>query len=116
MMRALKYLLITLGAVLCSALVIAVAFLLVSIASTDADATYELRGRYKPSTDGKTYLVIEHDNGGGCGAFSVDDKRWPHQLHEAGEIMPGMRTVKCGGEIDIETKPGNIYYFNYWGP
>lgn len=116
MMRALKYLLITLGAVLCSALVIAVAFLLVSIASTDTDATYELRGRYKPSTDGKTYLVIEHDNGGGCGALSIDDERWPHQLHEAGEIMPGTRTIKCGGEIYIEIKPGNIYYFNYWGP
>ena len=55
-------------------------------------------------------------HGGGCGAFSVDDKRWPHQLHEAGEIMPGTRTIKCGGEIDIEIKPGNIYYFNYWGP
>ena len=164
MMRALKYLLIAVSAILCSALVIAVAFLLVNITSSrpcknvgeaasarqkqakkrtlravnehfepvfnaamatqvvfqrsasDADATYEFRGRYKPSTDGKTYLVIEHDNGGGCGSLSVDGNRWPHRLHEAGEVMPGMRTIQCGGKIDIEIRPGNIYYFNYWGP
>lgn len=116
MIRALKYLLIAVSAILCSALVIAVAFLLVNITSSDADATYEFRGHYKPSTDGKTYLVIEHDNGGGCGSLSVDGNRWPHRIHEAGEVMPGTRTIQCGGEIDIEIKPGNIYYFNYWGP
>ena len=86
------------------------------MASTDTDATHELRGRYKPSTDGKTYLVIEHDNGGGCGTLSVDGIPWPYPLHEAGEIEPGTRTIRCGGEITIEIKPGTIYHFDYWGP
>ncbi|PKM32119.1 MAG: hypothetical protein CVV08_14250 [Gammaproteobacteria bacterium HGW-Gammaproteobacteria-12] len=116
MIRALKYLLIILGAALCSVLFIAGAWLLPNIVATDADATYELRGRYKPSPDGKTYLVIEHDNGGGCGTLSVDGKPWPYRLNKAGEIAPGTRTIRCGTEIAIEIKTGNIHYFDYWGP
>ncbi|MGG2396135.1 hypothetical protein ACJRW5_04200 [Pseudomonas sp. SH1-B] len=116
MMRALKYSLTALGALLaCVVLAVAIA-MLVTVASRDADATYELRGRYKPSTDGKTYLVIEHDNGGSCGELSVDGKRWSAPLHEAGQTTPGVHRIKCGGEIEIEIRPGTIYYFDYWGP
>ncbi|WP_296270472.1 hypothetical protein [Pseudomonas sp. UBA6323] len=112
MMRALKYLLITLGAALFMALVA----LLINIAARDTEATYELRGRYKPSVDGKTYLVIEDDNGGHCGTLSVDGAPWPHRPHEPGEIKPGIRAIRCGAAVDLEIKPGNIYYFDYWGP
>lgn len=112
MMRARKYLLIPLGA----APFLALAALMVSIATMNMDATHELRGRYEPSADGKTYLVIEDDNGGHCGVLSVDGERWPHRIHERGEVEPGIRTISCGAAIDLAIKPGNIYYFDYWGP
>ena len=86
------------------------------ILSKDPDATYELRGRYKPSTDGKTYLVIEDNNGGKCGPLYVDQKIWPHSLNNAGEIKPGDHIIECGVDNGIYIKEGTIYYFDYWGP
>lgn len=116
MIRVLKYALIALGALLACVLLAIAIVLLVNVAGMDADATYELRGRYKPSADGKTYLVIEHDHSGSCDTLSVDGKRWSAPLDEAGETTPGVHSIRCGGEIEIEIKPGTLYYFNYWGP
>lgn len=116
MMRVLKYALIALGALLACVVLAVAIVLLVNVAGMDADATYELRGRYKPSADGKTYLVVEQDNGGGCGTLSLDGKPWLAPLDEAGETTPGVHTIECGGEIEFEIQSGSIYYFDYWGP
>jgi len=45
-----------------------------------------LRGREVKSTDSKPYLVVEDDNGGGCGPILVDGQIWEYEIGEAGEI------------------------------
>ena len=86
------------------------------IFSLDPDATYELRGRYKESSDGKTYLVIEDNNGGQCGPLLVDNNEWPHSLNEKGRVDPGEHSIECGTSMEVLIKEGTTYYFNYWGP
>jgi len=98
-------------------LVVAVLVIVVpQILNKDPNATYELRGRYKLSGDGKTYLVIEDDNGGECGPLYVDKEEWPHGINEKGEVQPGNHGVECGTGIEILVKEGVTYYFDYWGP
>ncbi len=75
-----------------------------------------LRGYSKVSTDEKTYLVIEDNNGGECGPILIDGKVWPHKINALGIISPGTHIIKCGGEIEFEIEKGTIFYFNYWGP
>jgi hypothetical protein len=76
-----------------------------------------LRGRAEPSPDGRTYLIIDDDNGGhACDVFIVDGAPWPHALHEKGEIAPGEHTIACGGEIGFVVPAGTTFFFNYWGP
>ncbi|MBV1921990.1 MAG: hypothetical protein KUG73_15025 [Pseudomonadales bacterium] len=84
--------------------------------SKDLDATYELRGRYKASGDGKTYLVIEDDNGGKCGPLYVDKKVWPHGIDARGEVEAGDHSIECGGWMGVSIREGSTYYFDYWGP
>jgi hypothetical protein len=76
----------------------------------------DLRGRAVPSQDARTYLVIDDDNGGGCGPILVDGTRWPHALHAPGEISPGAHTITCGGSLEIDVPAGSTYHFDYWGP
>ncbi|MGB4072500.1 hypothetical protein [Pseudomonas sp.] len=97
-------------------LVIIVAIVAESILSLDPDSTYELRGRYKESSDGETYLVIEDDNGGQCGPLLVDEKEWSHGLNKKGRVAPGEHSIKCGAGMDVIIKEGATYYFDYWGP
>ncbi|CZF79639.1 hypothetical protein [Grimontia marina] len=80
------------------------------------DATYELRGRYLPSPDGKTYLVVEDDNGGMCGPLTVNGKEWPHGPYQKAEVTPGDVTIECGSWITVHVQKGTTYYFGYWGP
>ncbi len=115
MKKVLKYLLIVFILFLV-AIVAMVVLVIENNLSRDPDATYELRGRYKSSPDGKTYLVIEDDNGGQCGPLLVDKKVWPHVLYSKGEIEPGERNIECGTWMGITVKEGTTYYFNYWGP
>ena len=75
-----------------------------------------LRGSVVPSKDGKTYLSIVDDNGGGCGPILVDGKKWKYALHEPGPISPGIHTIDCGGEIEFEIPAGKVFSFDYWGP
>ncbi|VXC05724.1 conserved hypothetical protein [Pseudomonas sp. 8BK] len=112
MKKFIKYLL---GALL---VLLAIIFAIVTehILSLDPDATYELRGRYKESSDGKTYLVIEDDNGGQCGPLLVDKKEWPYDLNQKGQVEPGEHSIECGTGMEIIIKEGKTYYFNYWGP
>ncbi len=75
-----------------------------------------LRGREVKSKDQKTYLVIEDDNGGGCGPIYIDGAIWKHEINEKGEITPGLHNITCGGTIEFRIKEGTIFYFDYWGP
>lgn len=84
----------------------------------------DLRGHWSPSPDGKTYMVIDDDNGGNCGPIMIDDRRWEHPVHRAGPITPGSHTISCGptmrpkynNGIDFRVQVGVTYHFDYWGP
>ena len=78
----------------------------------------DLRGDSTRSPDGKTYLIIEDDNGGQCGPMKVDDRVWLHAINEPGPIAPGVHQVACGdsGTVQIQVREGMTYHFDYWGP
>ena len=78
----------------------------------------ELRGKSIPSPDGKTYLVVEDDNGGQCGSIKVDGLVWSTALHKPGPITPGMHEISCGDDsgIGFKVQPGMTFHFDYWGP
>jgi hypothetical protein len=67
-----------------------------------------------PSSDGKTYLVIDGDNGGACGSILVDGKQWPFPVHGAGAIEPGLHTLECGNKIKVKIKEGTTFHFDDW--
>ncbi len=77
-----------------------------------------LRGHSLPSADGRTYLVVDDNNGGECGPILVDGEDWPAKLHEAGLIAPGVHAISCGDQagISFEIQPGTTFHFDYWGP
>jgi hypothetical protein len=79
----------------------------------------DLRGHWAPSPDGKSYLIVDDDNGGACGPLAVDGKAWPHDIHRAGAIKPGIHALSCGRQqpgVQFEVPNGAIYHFEYWGP
>ena len=79
----------------------------------------ELRGHSEPSPDGRSYLVIEDDNGGACGKLLVDGSEWAHPKGSAGQVAPGVHTIKCGAGdsgIQFSVRPATTFYFDYWGP
>jgi hypothetical protein len=79
----------------------------------------DLRGQALPSLDGKTYLVIDDDNGGGCLPIKIDGKDWPYKIHEIGPIEPGVHYISCGEDdsgIGFEISKSTIFHFDYWGP
>jgi hypothetical protein len=87
--------------------------------------TSDIRGNWAKSTDGKTYLIVDDDNGGGCGPIYLDGRKWKHPIGKAGEITAGKHTVHCGlppkspeysQGIDFQVQDGVVYRFNYWGP
>jgi hypothetical protein len=80
--------------------------------------TEHLRGRAEPSTDGRTYLVIEDDNGGACGPMFVDDREWATPINRPHPISPGHHVIRCGenAPIDFAVPPGTTFHFDYWGP
>jgi hypothetical protein len=67
-----------------------------------------------PSPDGKTYLVIDGNNGGACGPILVDGKEWSFPVHAVGAITPGRHFVECGKKVGIEIKAGTIFHFDDW--
>ncbi len=69
--------------------------------------------------DGKTYLAVVDDNGGGCKPIYADSKLWPYPIGAAGQIESGSHTIGCGHEISyirFDIRPGVVYKFDYWGP
>ena len=74
------------------------------------------RGEVASSPDGKTYLVVDDDNGGGCGPVLVDGVPWGHPVHVAGEIVPGRHVIESCASETFEVEQGMTFRFNYWGP
>jgi hypothetical protein len=74
----------------------------------------DLRGWWKDSDDGKTYLVIEEADGGSVKTqFALDGRPWPHVVSEPGEIEPGCHDLD---KIGFCVRQGTEYHFDYWGP
>ena len=107
-----KFLLI-LGFLILIPVVVLLIIAVPQILNKDPDATYELRGRYKTSDDGGTYLVVEDQGTDKC---FVNSKPWPHNALQKGKISHGDVHIECGMYISITVPKGTIYYFNYWGP
>ena len=79
-----------------------------------------LRGKSVRSADGKTYFVLDDDNGGGCLPFYLDGREWSFPLHSPAPIEPGTHTISCGVHskdwIGFDIKAGTTFHFDYWGP
>jgi hypothetical protein len=76
----------------------------------------DLRGSWKKSKDGKTYLIVADNNGGGC-LLLVDGKPWTHRVGEWVLIEPGKHNIACGyGDFPFVIQDGFVYKFRYWGP
>ncbi len=74
----------------------------------------DLRGWWKKSDDGKTYLVVDDADGGSVNAqFMLDGRPWPHPVGERGEIEPGCHDLD---KIGFCVTQGTEYHFDYWGP
>ena len=75
----------------------------------------DLRGWWKESHDGKTYLVIDDPDGGSVNtaAFTLNGQPWPYAIGERGEIEPGCHYLD---KVGFCVKPGVEYHFDYWGP
>jgi hypothetical protein len=67
-----------------------------------------------PSPDGKTYLVVDGDNGGACGPILVDGKQWSFPIHVAGSIAPGRHIIECGKKVKFKIKEGTTFHFDDW--
>ncbi len=76
----------------------------------------DLRGCAVATQDGRTYLVVDDDNGGKCGPLLVDGQPWPYAIHAPGEISAGAHTIECGADVEIDVPAGTTYHFDYWGP
>jgi hypothetical protein len=78
----------------------------------------ELRGTVVPSGDGRTWLVVDADNGARCGSIRLDGQIWPHRIHEAGPIQPGVHEIACGdgAPLEFEVPPRATFHFDYRGP
>jgi hypothetical protein len=81
-------------------------------------AKHDRRGWSTPSADGQTYLVIDDNNGGDCGAITVDGREWVPPIHVPGLIAPGGHVIACGHLLEtvFEVESGMTYHFRYWGP
>ena len=88
---------------------------ILSVASVACEES-DLRGSWKKSKDGKTYLIVEDDNGGGC-LLLVDGKPWTHHVGDWVLIEPGNHNISCGfGHFPFVIQDGFVYKFRYWGP
>ena len=76
----------------------------------------DLRGSWRQSKDESTYLGVTDGNGGQCGGIFLDGEPWSHAIGEPAPIKPGRHTIRCGGSIEFDVKPGTVYKFDYWGP
>jgi hypothetical protein len=79
---------------------------------------HDLRGTWKPSPDGKTYLVVDDDYGGDR-PLVLDGHPWTAKKGVAAPISPGVHVLGRRG-IDsgcsFEARAGMTFRFDYWGP
>lgn len=87
-----------------------------SLGCVRSNSSSSLRGRAVVSPDGETYLVVDDDNGGGCGPIRVDGKVWKYPIGSPGPIAAGNHVIACGGEIEFVVPTGKTFHFDYWGP
>src|SRR2546423_951409 len=82
-----------------------------------ACAKRDARGWWKPSTDGKTYFVLDDGDGAQKGQFCLlDDKVWPYGVGERGEIEPGSHQIGCRSTVAFKVEKGMEYHFDHWAP
>jgi len=74
-----------------------------------------LRGKPLPSKDGKTYLIIENDDGGECTLF-LDGRKWNYPKNKPGLVSPGKHVLKCWIDVTFLIEEGTTFHFDYWGP
>ena len=81
-----------------------------------------LRGWWKKSSDGKTYLVVDDPDGSNCPPIFVDGRALAVGIGERSAIEPGEHSINCGVGSDMRQGIGfNVpagveYHFDYWGP
>ena len=76
----------------------------------------DLRGTWKYSGDGNTYLIVADDDGGQC-PVKLDGEVWHHLKGEPGRVDSGPHEIwACGGKSGFDIPKGAVYSFNYWGP
>jgi hypothetical protein len=99
-----------------------VALLVVALCALLSCRRRDLRGWTEPSRDGRSYLSVDDDNGGGCVLF-VDER--PVRVRSPILVTPGTHKVDChdadaAGPSDISmpivVPARRIYHFDYWGP
>ena len=74
-----------------------------------------LRGWWKYTSDGKTYLVIEGPDEDSSDPCLLDGRPWPYKNGQGGEIEPGVHELSCPGKIGFKVPAGVEYHFDYWG-
>ena len=95
----------------CNKLVLGALVVLAALGGAGCKGEYSLRGRAFPSSDGKTYLVIEEKESADC-ALVVDGKLWPYDVHKPGLVSPGVHGVSCGGPVGFMVSTGTV--FDFW--
>jgi hypothetical protein len=93
------------------------ASVLVLIVLAPACEKRDLRGTWKPSPDGRTYLVIDDDYGA-C-PLELDGYPWTAKKGVARLVPPGVHDIACRGTspgIRFDVREGTTFHFDYWGP
>jgi hypothetical protein len=96
------------------ALPIVLVVVIIFFISTPSD----LRGSWRPSMNGNTYLIIDNDDGWPREKpIIVDGVIWRYPVGQSGRVEPGLHSIGCyGGEISFQIRRGMVYRFKYWGP
>jgi hypothetical protein len=76
-----------------------------------------LRGWWRYTSDGKTYLIISNSEGKSpeinC---TLDGHPSPLEFGEKVEITPGSHELGCPMNVGFIVPAGVEYHFDYWGP
>ena len=78
----------------------------------------DFRGSSIPSSDGKTYLVVDTTEGARC-ALLLDGKPWLEPSRGRAPVLPGPHTLACPGDgpsMRFVAHEGATYTLETWGP
>lgn len=87
-----------------------VILVLTALCCAGCKGEYSLRGKAFPSSDGKTYLVVDEKESADC-LLVVDHKLWPYDVHVPGIVSPGDHDISCGGSLVVTVSTGTVFYF-----